>query len=367
MVQVLPAVQKKPTFMQKLAGGLSEGLNSALEEYGKYQKKKDYAQALQGVEDIYGDPNLSEQQKLIKSYQLMGQFPEAANQLAGPLSRIGMQQQKSYADRLKGQQEQQQKSYADRLKGQQEQQQTAQAFQNIQDIYNNPDLSDEQKTFGVYKELSQNPTLAHNLLGSIQQQNKAKGQDVAGKQFSKGYNAIVGESNEDLREVLEDPKTPLNVKQKLTDLWDSRQIRKDVAGRELRNRQSLVARSYQQAINSEQSRLKGESLKPSERKAIKEKVSRLQKALRKDIQKLTKDPNSYTDLTLWNELDPEFLPSGADEEGFEGGERGMGGEPAKVAFDPNNQEHRTRAQELFKQYKDKEKVRQILSREFEGL
>ena len=352
MVTILPAVQKRPTFMQQLGLGFSKGIETAFQEYEKYQKKQDLSKAFEDIKGIYGNPKMDEQQKFVEAFGKLREFPDVAKQLAGNLSRLGIQKQKSFLEQLKGEKTQQQ---------------TAQAFQNIQGIYNNPDLSDEQKTFGVYQQLSQNPTLAHNLLGSINQQRKAAGQDVAGQQFSKGYDAIVDDDNDDLRNVLDDPKTPLNVKQKLTDLWDSRQIRKDVGARELRTRQSLVGRSYYQAITNEQNRLKGEYLKPAERTSIKAKIGRLQKSLRKDMQRLTKDPNSYTDLAIWNELDPEFLPAGEEENGFEGGGRGMGAEPARVMFDPNNKEHRAKAQQLYNHYKDKEKVRQKLSQEFEGL
>ena len=36
-----------------------------------------------------------------------------------------------------------------------------------------------------------------------------------------------------------------------------------------------------------------------------------------------------------------------------------------MRFDSNNPEHKKKAQQLFNTYKDKEKVREILSREYE--
>lgn len=42
-------------------------------------------------------------------------------------------------------------------------------------------------------------------------------------------------------------------------------------------------------------------------------------------------------------------------------------EGPKVKFDPNNKKHRAAAEKLFKKYKDKEKVRQILRKNFKGL
>lgn len=40
---------------------------------------------------------------------------------------------------------------------------------------------------------------------------------------------------------------------------------------------------------------------------------------------------------------------------------------SRIMFDPNNKEHRAKAQQLYKKFKDKEKVRKILAKEFEGL
>lgn len=50
-----------------------------------------------------------------------------------------------------------------------------------------------------------------------------------------------------------------------------------------------------------------------------------------------------------------------------GGEEGSPSKEGKVQFNPENKEHRAKAQQLYKTHKDKEKVRELLSREFEGL
>ena len=39
----------------------------------------------------------------------------------------------------------------------------------------------------------------------------------------------------------------------------------------------------------------------------------------------------------------------------------------KILFNPKNPEHRAKASQLYEKLKDKEKVRQALSKEFEGL
>jgi hypothetical protein len=72
MVQILPAGTPKRTFMQTLGLGVGKGLEKGLEQatdlYLQKQKQKQFSEALRGVEDVYADPNLTEQQKLIKAY-----------------------------------------------------------------------------------------------------------------------------------------------------------------------------------------------------------------------------------------------------------------------------------------------------------
>lgn len=47
--------------------------------------------------------------------------------------------------------------------------QMTQALSRAESIYSNPNLSQEQKIFGLHRELSQNPQLAKSILGSIQE------------------------------------------------------------------------------------------------------------------------------------------------------------------------------------------------------
>ena len=84
------------------------------------------------------------------------------------------------------------------------------------------------------------------------------------------------------------------------------------------------------------------------------------------MKRLSKDPNTYSTLSLWNHVDPDYLPN--EEDDFMGLNEPIGNEEGpKIMFDPNNKEHRTKAEKLYKQYGDKEKVRELLSIEFEGL
>jgi hypothetical protein len=285
MVQIIPANQKH-SFLESLGIGVGKGLEKGADLYLQKLKDKEFTKALKGVEDLYNDPNLSEQQKLINAYKLMGQFPEAAHQLGTPLSRLGLQQQKSFADRLKAEQDQQQ---------------TAKAFQNIQNIYSNPDLSDEQKVFGVYQELNKNPTLANNLITSLQKPKKTREEEMGSQLFTKGYNAIYENDTDILKDVLKNPKTPLNVKKQLTDLKNKFDTRKSVEARELRNRQSLVQRSYKQAIEAEQKKLEKVMYPNSKGKPEVEKINNRIKKLevlqKHDLKRLSQNPDSYATLS----------------------------------------------------------------------
>lgn len=184
-----------------------------------------------------------------------------------------------------------------------------QSFQNIQNMYNDPNLSEEQKTFGMYQELHQNPTLAHNLQASLNQQGKKRGENVAGRQFSTGYNAILEGDNEALMSVLDDPTTPLNVKQKLTALRDKQETRKSVQDRELRSRQGLVQKSYRQAIESERKKIAGDIyISKKDVEAINKRIKKLEALQKVDLKRLSKDADAYGNLHLWNMVDQEFYP-----------------------------------------------------------
>ena len=347
MVQIIPE-NRRLSGWEKAGEALGGIVKSAASAYSQHQKQKKFEEAVRGVEETYSDPELSESQKLIKAYKQLSQFPDVAQNLGGQLTRLGVPASKSFAERLAGEQEQ------NRL---------AQSFQNIQNIYSNPDLTDEQKMFGVYQELSDNPTLAKNLLGSLQQPKASREETVAGKQFSTGYKAIQEGDSDTLRDVLESPDTPLSVKQKLTDLRDKFETRKGVQSRELRGRQSLVQKSYKQAINAERDKLKDIYNLPSkeERARINKRIKTLEAHQHHDLKKLTKDPEAYTKLLLWNTVDDEFLP---EEEGLE--EAQFEEQPReKIRFDSRNPEHVARAKQVLQSVGgDRNLANQILAEEF---
>lgn len=345
MVQILPANPRK-SFIENLSSGLMPAIESGVKLYQEHQRKKDYAQALQGLSDVYSNPKLSESQKLIGAYQRLSQFPEAAQQLAGPLSRLGAQEQK-FSSKI--------------MDDQRKQEQLNQSFQDIQGIYSNPDLSEEEKTFGVYQKLNQNPTLAHNLLQSLQKPAKARNEDLAGQQFTKGYSALQEGDESTFRDVLSDPETPSIVRNKLVALQNQLEVRKDVKSREVRARQSLVQRSYKQAIDREQKMYETASLK--ERPSIKKNIKKLEALQRADLKRLAKNPDIYPSLSIWNAVDPDFLPEEMEEE--EGEFEPIEAEKKKVKFNPKNPQHVAKARQAMQQAGgNRAKANEILAEEF---
>lgn len=302
MVQIIPANPRKSKG-QMWGEALGNALNVGLQAYGQHQKQKQFQQALQNIEGAYSNPELNEQQRLIQAYQQLSGagHPELAQQLGGQLSRLGGQQE-SFRNKIMGQQ--------------QEQNRLAQSFQNIQNLYSDPNLSEEQKVFGVYQELSQNPTLAHNLLGSLQKPAKVESENLAADAYSRGYESLTEGDEEGFREIIRSPDTPLSVRNKLIDLQNKFNVRKDVRNREIRARQNMVQKSYKQAIDSEKEKLKDIYTPREERPKINKRIKKLEALQKADMKRLTKDPNVYTNLHLWNFVDPEFLPE--DEEEMEG-------------------------------------------------
>ena len=166
----------------------------------------------------------------------------------------------------------------------------------------------------------------------------------------------------ELNKVLHDPETPFTVKKQLTDLRDKYETRKGVQARELRSRQSLVQKSYKQAIDAQRKTLDLASSK--EKPAIQKEIKRLEALQAHDLKKLTKDPDSYTRLALWNNVDPDYFPeeSEGEQEGFEM----EGGGRAKVKFDKSNPQHVARLQQVYQATGgDKARTNQILAEEFE--
>jgi hypothetical protein len=116
MVQVLRASerQRRPGFTDVLGGVINAGMQA----YGEHQKKKRFGEAIKGIEDTYADPNMSQEQKFVKSFSQLREFPELQKQFSSGLSQVSesplqkAQRLKLEAEtgELKGEQ-----SYLDRL------------------------------------------------------------------------------------------------------------------------------------------------------------------------------------------------------------------------------------------------------------
>lgn len=251
----------------------------------------------------------------------------------------------------------------------------SEALGNLQSIYANPELSYEQKLLSTYQHLGRNPELAKVIGGQLSQigmqreksfsdQIRTGRDEVSSEQFAKGFEALSKGDESAFEDVVRDRNTPLPVKKSLLDLKQNRQVRKDIAGRELRNRQSFVAQSYKNAISTEQNRLKT-YLPRDEKKAVNDRIEHLKKSLKQDMRRLTKDPESYSNLSLWEELEPEGMAF----EGEELGPEGMGYEEEvekpKVRFNPKNAEHVARAKKVLEMAGgDRAEANRILAEEF---
>ena len=77
MVQILKS--NKRTFLDSLLGGAAGGAEAVAKIYPDLQKRQmeeqraqDYNKSLQNIEQIYNNPELTEQQKLIQAYKELG-------------------------------------------------------------------------------------------------------------------------------------------------------------------------------------------------------------------------------------------------------------------------------------------------------
>lgn len=194
---------------------------------------------------------------------------------------------------------------------------------------------------------------------------------LASESFSKGYKAILEGDLNSLKDVISDPNTPLNVKTQLGSIQNQFAQRADVKGRDVNRRIDSVQNSYRKAISAERNRLgKYGGYRPEEVKSINEKIASLESSRDKDMQKLLKNPDNYSTLSIWgNPQVRNYLPNdvGVEEGQEEGFENINGQEEPQVMFNPENPEHRELAEKLYKQYGDKEKVREILRESFKGL
>lgn len=133
VIQVHAAAPRRKSFGENLAAGLASGLGSgisqalearqreseresAFERQNKqrwmqnleareatYQQQKQMQNALQGLQDLYADPNLSEQQKIIGAYRQLAAHPDLAKQLTGQLGQLSEgQREEDFLSRLMG-------------------------------------------------------------------------------------------------------------------------------------------------------------------------------------------------------------------------------------------------------------------------
>jgi len=89
VIRVIPAAPRRPSKGERIGQALSGALMAGLGAYEQHKKKQRYNEALGNIERIYGDPNLNDQQKIVKVYQQLSEHPELAKQLGGQLSQYG--------------------------------------------------------------------------------------------------------------------------------------------------------------------------------------------------------------------------------------------------------------------------------------
>lgn len=300
--------QRKANKWGSVGRGLAEGINSALESYQKRQdEERQFAREnktrmlknLEAREQSYLDRKQHE--------QILGKENEAAKQLGIDISGFHdpRMRQNALLEGLRGKNKEN------------EQERLSQSFLNVQNLFQNPDLSDEQKVLGLYQELHQNPSLARNIYESLQKPGKARDEDIAGRQFSLGYNAIQEGDNDALKDVLEDPATSLSVKNKLTTLRDKAETRKGMQARELRQRQSMVQNAYKQAIANERAKIQKPGGYPRQKKEeidkIAKNIKQLETSHKVDLHRLAKDPDSYSRLKIWDNDASRYLPEEIEE------------------------------------------------------
>lgn len=91
MLQIIPENRRQSTreiLGKALGQGLSSGVEAGLKLYGANQKKQQYSQALKGIEDIYSNPEMSQEQKFVKAFSALKDFPDAAKQFTTGMSQF---------------------------------------------------------------------------------------------------------------------------------------------------------------------------------------------------------------------------------------------------------------------------------------
>ena len=199
---------------------------------------------------------------------------------------------------------------------------------------------------------------------------------LSNDKFSEGYRAIQDDDMDTLNNLIKDPNTPYEVKNRLSNLKNQHDVRKDVKTREIRTRQHFLQTAYSKAINFEKKRLDNASHK--NRPAISERIKELVRQQRKDMKKFSEDPESYPQLSIWDNEASQYLPEEESEqedlgnmmgvEGQEFGEAPAQTQPKqgqKIRFDSKNPNHTSYAKRILDQEKgDRKKANEILAQEF---
>jgi len=343
MVQVIRmSADPRDAAYGALAKALGQGIGNGINSYFANR-------ALEGVVNDKSNANIPQSEKLTKVQSALAPYGDLGRQLFG--DRLKIEQQAAT--------EKQEKENARRLKQE-------------QDVLGRYSAGDQltSEDFASLSPKTQMALVKH--LHQQQESNKKINSDtLASTSFSKGYKAILDNDLQGLKEVISDPQTPLNVKTQLGSIQNQFAQRSDVKGRDANRRIDSVQNAYRKAISAERNRLgKYGGYRPEEVKAINEKIATLESARDKDMQNLLKNADNYSTLSIWG--NPEvsnYLPNdvnvGEDQEDqFEDAE---GQEEPAAMFNPANPEHRALAEKLYRQYGDKEKVREALRQTFKGL
>lgn len=85
---ILPYNDRSPVKSKQKAEALKGAVVGVADVWGEHQKKKRLGEALKGVEGIYNDPDMSQEQKFIKSFSTLQEFPEVAKQFSSGMSQF---------------------------------------------------------------------------------------------------------------------------------------------------------------------------------------------------------------------------------------------------------------------------------------
>jgi hypothetical protein len=163
--------------------------------------------------------------------------------------------------------------------------------------------------------------IVHSQRQQKSDQNKISLDTLSSTKFGEGYQAILNDDSEALSEIISDPKTPYQIKNHLTGLKNQHDTRRDVRNREIRTRQNFIQTAYNKAITSERDLLKDAG--KDESAEINKRIKKLANLKQKDMKKFIKDPESYSQLAIWDNEASGFLPDSELEEGeMQGAEAG---------------------------------------------